>query len=31
MKLHENTDVFIELIEATAQIMGLPQVYVEKD
>jgi len=31
MKLHEDNDVFIELIEITAETIGIPQVYVEKD
>lgn len=31
MKLHENTDLFKELIEGTAQSIGLPEVYIEKD
>jgi len=31
MNLHEDNDVFAELIEITAETIGLPQVYVEKD
>lgn len=31
MRLHEDKEVFAELIENAAQIIGLPQVYVEKD
>jgi len=31
MKLHEDNDVFIELIGITAETIGIPQVYVEKD
>lgn len=31
MNLHKDTEAFAELIEATAQAIGLPQVYVEKD
>lgn len=31
MKLHDNPEVFSELIAATATHIGLPQVYVEKD
>ncbi len=31
MNLHQDTEAFAELIEATAQAIGLPQVYVEKD
>ncbi len=31
MKLHEDTEVFDELISVTADKLGLPQVYVEKD
>lgn len=31
MKLHEDPEVFAELIAATATHIGLPQVYVEKD
>lgn len=29
MNLHENNDAFAELIETTAQTIGLPQIYVE--
>lgn len=31
MRLHEDKEVFAELIENAAEIIGLPQVYVEKD
>jgi hypothetical protein len=31
MLLHENKDVFFELVQFTAETIGLPQVYVEKD
>lgn len=31
MRLHEDTDVFSELVANAAQSIGLPQVYVEKD
>lgn len=31
MKLHENKDVFVELIQATAQKYSIPELYVEKD
>ncbi|QQG35168.1 MAG: nucleotidyl transferase AbiEii/AbiGii toxin family protein [Micavibrio aeruginosavorus] len=31
MKLHEDAEIFRELVEATAQSMALPQVYIEKD
>ena len=31
MNLHEDSDAFAELIATTAQNVGLPQVYVEKD
>jgi predicted nucleotidyltransferase component of viral defense system len=31
MRLHEDTAVFSELIQTTAEAMGLPQVYIEKD
>lgn len=31
MRLHEDPKVFSELIAATAERMGLPQVYIEKD
>lgn len=31
MRLHEDTDAFFELVQATAEAVGLPQVYVEKD
>ena len=31
MKLHENKDVFVELIGAAAETVSLPEVYVEKD
>jgi len=31
MKLHEDSDVFSELVAVTAEKIGLPQVYVEKD
>ncbi len=31
MKLHEHEDLFKELIIATAQQMGLPEIYIEKD
>lgn len=31
MNLHENKDAFSELVAVTAQTIGLPQVYIEKD
>ena len=31
MKLHEDHEVFAELVAVTATTIGLPQVYVEKD
>ena len=31
MRLHEDKEVFTELIENAAEIIGLPQIYVEKD
>lgn len=31
MKLHENDEAFSELVELTAETIGLPQIYVEKD
>ncbi len=31
MKLHEESEVFAELVAVTAETIGLPQVYVEKD
>ncbi len=31
MKLHEDKDVFAELIAVTAETIGLPQIYIEKD
>ncbi|MFV2056430.1 MAG: nucleotidyl transferase AbiEii/AbiGii toxin family protein [Thiohalomonadales bacterium] len=31
MKLHEDNEVFAELVAVTAETIGLPQVYVEKD
>jgi len=31
MKLHEDKEAFAELVEVTAETIGLPQVYVEKD
>lgn len=31
MKLHEDEEAFAELVEVTAEAIGLPQVYVEKD
>jgi len=31
MKLHEDDEVFAELVAVTAETIGLPQVYVEKD
>lgn len=31
MKLHKNNDVFIEIVEAAAEAIGLPEAYVEKD
>lgn len=31
MDLHNNQDLFSELLQATAEAMGLPQVYIEKD
>nr|WP_136252513.1 nucleotidyl transferase AbiEii/AbiGii toxin family protein [Ningiella ruwaisensis] len=31
MRLHEDKDAFSELIEKTAEYIGLPQVYIEKD
>ena len=31
MKLHEDRDLFAELVQATASDIGLPEVYIEKD
>lgn len=31
MDLHEDKDAFEELIGTTAETLGLPQIYVEKD
>lgn len=31
VNLHEDKDAFAELVERTAQDIGLPQVYIEKD
>ena len=31
MKLHENSEVFSELVAAAAERIGLPEIYVEKD
>ncbi len=31
MNLHEDREIFAELVEVTAEAIGLPQVYVEKD
>ena len=31
MKLHEDEEAFAELVGVTAEAIGLPQVYVEKD
>lgn len=31
MRLHEDKEVFAELIENAAEIIGLPQIYIEKD
>jgi len=31
MKLHEDKEAFSELVEVTAETIGLPQIYVEKD
>ena len=31
MNLHEDSDIFTELVEATATAIGLPQIYIEKD
>lgn len=31
MLLHEDTEAFSELVQATAEAVGLPQVYIEKD
>jgi len=31
MRLHEETESFSELVQATAEALGLPQVYIEKD
>jgi len=31
MKLHEDNEVFSELVAVTAETIGLPQLYVEKD
>ena len=30
MKLHENSEVFSELVAAAAERIGLPEIYVEK-
>lgn len=31
MQLHEEKEVFAELVEVTAEAIGLPQIYIEKD
>ena len=31
MRLHEDREAFSELVQATAEAVGLPQVYIEKD
>lgn len=31
MKLHENTALFRDAVEATAQWMKLPEIFIEKD
>lgn len=31
MRLHEDTEAFSELVQSTAEAVGLPQVYIEKD
>lgn len=31
MRLHEDAEAFSELVQATAEAVGLPQVYIEKD
>lgn len=31
MRLHEDTEAFSELVQATAKAVGLPEVYIEKD
>ncbi|VAW44017.1 hypothetical protein MNBD_GAMMA04-1140, partial [hydrothermal vent metagenome] len=31
MRLHEEGEVFAELVAVTAETIGLPQIYVEKD
>lgn len=31
MQLHEDTEAFSELLQATAEALGLPQIYIEKD
>ena len=31
MRLHEDLEVFLDLVQATSENMGLPQVYIEKD
>lgn len=31
MRLHEDTEIFSELVQLTAEAVGLPQIYIEKD
>lgn len=31
MKLHENKELFQEAVLATSQMMGIPEIYIEKD
>lgn len=31
MRLHEDAETFSELVQATAETVGLPEVYIEKD
>ena len=31
MQLHENSEIFSTLIEETAELIELPEIYIEKD
>jgi len=31
MRLHEDVEAFLDLVQATSENMSLPQVYIEKD
>ena len=31
MRLHQNKEAFVELSQATARSLGLPEIYIEKD